>query len=661
MKKVFCTRTKKRKVQRELDALGDWYIGYLPDDSNSTHNILPVQETLPNPNATSISSTINNSPLNAAGSDIDQSDQLIVEHNTIPTSNLAIENVLESSSDEFINIYKNKYYNQQENILQSLADWAVNYNVPQNTINKLLEILKYKAKLSFIPKDCRTLLRSNSAKVLNLRKVDPDGLYYHFGLRNGILRFSSILPLQECIQIAIGIDGLPISKSSSSQFWPILAYIMPYHKYVFPVGIFHGHKKPSDSNNYLHDFIAEVLELYRNGLWVNNQLKKIEIKIICCDSPAKAFILRVKGHSGYFSCTKCSHEGEYYINHVCFPYNENGNEKRSHEDYILMKNEQYHVSPTISCLALIPNVNIVDLFPLDYMHLVCLGVTKRLITLWLNKGPNNVRLPSWKSKKITTNLLKIKACITNDFARKPRGIEEVGRFKATEFRQFLLYTGPLVLKDVISKDCYLNFMTLSIAMRILLSSDYCKYLEYAYQLLEYFVKTFQKIYGITFMSHNVHGLLHLVEDYKLYGPLDNCSCFYFENYMKYLKRMLRKNDKPLQQVVNRYKEICDNENITYNNYDELNFTTNEPDCFILTTGGEIVKITDIVSQNNVVIGRQFLNKENLFNKPFKSSKLDIFIVKTLSETAKEWKITEIKKKIVMFNFNNNLISIPIIR
>jgi len=243
--------------------LGDWYIGYLPDDSNSTHNILPVQETLPNPNATPISSTIN-SPLNAFGSDVDQSDQLIVEHNTIQTSNLAIENVLESSNDEFINIYKSKYYNQQENILQSLAHWAVNYNVPQNTINKLLDILKYKAKLSFIPKDCRTLLRSNSTKVLNLRKVDPDGLYYHFGLRNGILRFSSILPLQECIQIAIGIDGLPISKSSSSQFWPILAYIMPYHKYVFPVGIFHGHKKPSDSNNYLYDFIAEVLELNRN-------------------------------------------------------------------------------------------------------------------------------------------------------------------------------------------------------------------------------------------------------------------------------------------------------------------------------------------------------------------------------------------------------------
>jgi len=42
-------------------------------------------------------------------------------------------------------------------------------------------------------------------------------------------------------------------------------------------------------------------------------------------------------------------------------------------------------------------------------------------------------------------------------------------------------------------------------MRILLSSDHCKYLEYTHQLLDYFVKTFQQIYGIEFMSHNVHG------------------------------------------------------------------------------------------------------------------------------------------------------------
>lgn len=128
MKKVFCTRTKKRKVQRELDALGDWYTGHLPDDLNSTYDILPVQETLPN--ETLISSTVK-SPLNVVNSVVDQSDQLIVEHNNISIPNIVIENVLKSNNDEFINIYKSKY-NRQEDILQSLAHWAVNYNVNYN-------------------------------------------------------------------------------------------------------------------------------------------------------------------------------------------------------------------------------------------------------------------------------------------------------------------------------------------------------------------------------------------------------------------------------------------------------------------------------------------------------------------------------------------------
>lgn len=131
-------------------------------------------------------------------------------------------------------------------------------------------------------------------------------------------------------------------------------------------------------------------------------------------------------------------------------------------------------------------------------------------------------------KKITTNHLKIKSCITNDFAWNPREILEVCQFKATEFRQLLLYTGPIVFKNVISEECYINFMALSISLRILLSLDHCFYLEYTHQLLKYFKQ-----------------ILHLADDYKIYGPLDRCSCFYFENYMKYLTRMLRKNVKPL--------------------------------------------------------------------------------------------------------------------
>lgn len=72
----------------------------------------------------------------------------------------------------------------------------------------------------------------------------------------------------------------------------------------------------------------------------------------------------------------------------------------------------------------IPGFDMVNSFPLNYMHLVTLGVMKKLINLWIH-GPLIVRLPSWQIKKISLNLLSFKLSITNDFVRKPRKIEDV--------------------------------------------------------------------------------------------------------------------------------------------------------------------------------------------------------------------------------------------
>jgi len=155
-------------------------------------------------------------------------------------------------------------------VIQSLQEWAIQCNVHQNTVTKLLKILKHKANLSFLPETCRTLLHTESKKLIGIREVNP-GVYYHFRLFNGIFKYSSTILNHECIKIAVGVDGLPISKSSSGQFWPILAYIVPYRNYVFPIGIYYGNEKPQDSNEYLKDFISEVIDLTNNGIMINNE------------------------------------------------------------------------------------------------------------------------------------------------------------------------------------------------------------------------------------------------------------------------------------------------------------------------------------------------------------------------------------------------------
>lgn len=175
-------------------------------------------------------------------------------------------------------------------------------------------------------------------------------------------------------------------------------------------------------------------------------------------------------------------------------------------------------------------------------------------------------------KQLSSSLVSLRSCIACEFSRKPRSIIEFTRFKATELRQLMLYTGPIVLKKYLSNDCFNHYMTFNIAMTILLSDGMDELVNYARDLLESFVKNFELLYGKHLVSHNVHCLLHLADDYESFGSLDNISAFPFENYMKNLKKMLRKHDKPLQQVIKRYYEQIDQtKNTNYNSIEEISF------------------------------------------------------------------------------------------
>lgn len=67
-----------------------------------------------------------------------------------------------------------------------------------------------------------------------------DGEYYHFGLLKSIENSSlSLSKNLSNIKISINIDGLPLSKSSQQQLWPILSSIVQSNK-VFIIGAYYG-------------------------------------------------------------------------------------------------------------------------------------------------------------------------------------------------------------------------------------------------------------------------------------------------------------------------------------------------------------------------------------------------------------------------------------
>lgn len=111
-----------------------------------------------------------------------------------------------------------------------------------------------------------------------------------------------------------------------------------------------------------------------------NKVFSFHISAVICDTPARCFIKRVKGHSGYSGCDKCSQHGKW-IGKMTFP--ETNASLRTDRLFKERKDEEHH-------LGLSPfegtSLGMVSQFPLDYMHLVCLGVVRRLLFLW-KKGP----------------------------------------------------------------------------------------------------------------------------------------------------------------------------------------------------------------------------------------------------------------------------------
>jgi len=95
------------------------------------------------------------------------------------------------------------------------------------------------------------------------------------------------------IHIVAGIDGSPLFKSTAEEFWPILSYIQPNRSNVFRVGIYCGNRKPLDSNKFLKYFVEEINFLDNNGIEINGKNFKVMLDVLCCDAPAKSFVLIV--------------------------------------------------------------------------------------------------------------------------------------------------------------------------------------------------------------------------------------------------------------------------------------------------------------------------------------------------------------------------------
>lgn len=254
-----------------------------------------------------------------------------------------------------------------------------------------------------------------------------------------------------------------------------------------------------------------------------------------------------------------------------------------------------------------------------------------------------MRLKSTDASDISAALLSFNKYTPHEFARKARRLEDVDRWKATEFRQFLLYTGPSVLNGRLRKKFYKHFLCLHVSLRILTDTQYCLPLnDYARQLLEYFVKKYPDLYGTQYVTYNVHNLIHLCDEVKLHGALDNFSAFKYENCLYKLKNKLRASGKPLEQISNRIHEGVFLNNTVHKNF-PVAITKNNEVCGVefknftitlkysekwcITKMGKICSLEKIDNITKKLTVKEY-DFEPLFVKPLDSKILNICQLKT---------------------------------
>lgn len=362
--------------------------------------------------------------------------------------------------------------------------------------------------------------------------------------------------------------------------------------------------------------------------------------------------------------------------------------KRNNDDFRSKKYGQHHKSDS-PLLKL--NIDMIEDIPVsDSLHLIDLGLMKRLLIGWRD-GNFGTYLTKWSARDIyEVNNFLSECQMPAEIHRSVRSLDVLAHWKGSEYRCFFYYLGFIILKEQLRSQPFNHFMHLFCAITICSNEKHFQFLRIAEEMLKSFVKTFQQIYGKDYVTSNIHNLLHLVEEVRKYGILQNFNAYPFENKLYSIKKMVRQGNKALQQVAKRINEraLVDMDKLTNNiqNYPMIKKTKRgEPggvlhletfilspkkqDKWFLTNDNKVVEFVSVCYKVNEkqeqvieIHGYNIENTVDAFEEPLKSSYLNIYKCdnRQLKKSMNVFVIANVKCKLVSIQFNTNIFFIPLL-
>lgn len=527
-----------------------------------------------------------------------------------------------------------------------------------------------------------------------------------------IRRCFSDLTGPKTVNININIDGLPLFNNGTGQIWPILFNIheRPDIKPMV-IGVFYGKTKPKKVEEYLGPFAEELATILQSGVEINGFKLTIQLRAFICDSPARSFIkgtfifytifeilttnlfLGTVNFNSLHGCLKCCTVGVHstLVRTNIFPQtlapkrtNEGfrGGEYDDHyQVYKVREGGKLKRITVVSPLLKLPIDMVEDVIVSDSLHLLHLGITKRLLISYKD-GHNGLEIKKWSNSEIehiSTTLKSIRLPV--EIHREVRGIDCVGHWKGTECASFLHYIGIILLKHYINEDHFNNFANLFCAV-IICSADYYKqYLPVARKLFEDFINNYFVHFNA--ITSNVHNLIHVVDEVKRFGPLHTISSYPFENHLAQLKKLVRSGKDPLEQIANRITEkrfVTKSESKSAVTYplvkypvktdpskfshielsDSFVLTAKEQDRYFLTKQSNVVAME--YANLTSICGRQLLDCTDIFTEPFSSSWLKVYKTKCISKLGSPtiYDLNQILCKLVAVSIHGETSFVPLL-
>ena len=232
--------------------------------------------------------------------------------------------------------------------------------------------------------------------------------------------------VNDVIELKFSVDGLPVNKSGGDdQLWPhsCQVHFNPDIYKPFPISIFCGKSKPGSNELYFEKFVEESNKLLRDGIIIAGKQYTVRVKCFVCDTPSRAFCKNTDYHGAKNACVRCTVDGTKG-NLPSTVYPSSDCPERSDASFRNQTQPDHHNGQT-HLLQINPLVNMIFLFVLDFMHLCCLGVMKKLIEWWLT-GDLNVKLGPRMREVLSDRMELLKSQVPFEFhQRKPKTTKQI--------------------------------------------------------------------------------------------------------------------------------------------------------------------------------------------------------------------------------------------